>query len=54
MRIKESLSDLSLRLKWVQFDQASSKTSTGISGVKLPELEVPIFDGNIMNRAAFC
>ena len=53
MRIKESLSDLSLRLKWLQFDQASSVTSTGILGVKLPKLEVLTFDGNVMNWASF-
>ena len=53
MTIKESLSDLSLILKRLQFDQASSVTSTGISGVKLSKLEVPTFDGNIMNWIAF-
>ena len=53
MTIEESLSNLSLRLKRLQFDQASSVTSTGISGVKLPKLEVPTFDRNIMNWAAF-
>ena len=55
MRIKESQSNLSLRLKRLQFDQASDMTitSTSISGVKLPKLEVPTFDGNIMNWAAF-
>ena len=53
MRIKESLSDLSLRLKRLQFDQASSVTLTVISGVKLPRLEIPTFDKNIMNWGAF-
>ena len=37
----------------MQFDQALSTTSTTVSGVKLPKLEVPTFDGNIMNWAAF-
>ena len=37
-RIKESLSELSLRLKWLQFDHASGITSPSVSGVKLPKL----------------
>ena len=53
MTIKESLSDLSLRLKRLQFDQASSITSTSILRVKRPKLEVPTFDRNIMNWATF-
>ena len=53
LRIKESLSDLGLRLKRLQFDQASGTPSAGVSGIKLPKLEVPTFDGNIMNWAAF-
>ena len=48
-----SLPDLNLRLKLLEFDQASSVTSTGISGVKLLKLEVLMFEGNIMNWAAF-
>ena len=51
--IRNALSDSSLRLKRIQFDQASSATSSTISGVKLPKLEVPTFDGNLMNWAAF-
>ena len=52
MRIMESLSDLSLRLKRLEFDQASGLTSASVSGGKLPKLEVPTFDRNIMNWAA--
>ena len=36
----------------MQLDQASSMNSTSVSGVKLPKLKVPTFDGNIMNWAA--
>ena len=53
MRIKDFLSNLSLRMKWLQFDQASGITSASISGVKLPKLEVPTFDGITMNWATF-
>ena len=51
--IKESLSDLSLRLKRMQFGRASGMTSSSISGVKLHKLEVPTFNENRMNRKAF-
>ena len=51
--IRNSLSDSSLKLKRMQFNKASSMTSTSVSGVKLPKLEVPTFDGNIMNWEAF-
>ena len=37
----------------MQFDQASGMPVTTVSGVKLPKLEVPTFDGNIMNWTAF-
>ena len=53
MRIMESLSDLSLRLKRLQFNQASSMNSASILGVKLSKLEVPTFDRDIMNWEAF-
>ena len=52
-RLKDTLSDSSLRLKRLQFDQASGTTAATVSAVKLPKLEVPTFDGNIMNWAAF-
>ena len=51
--IRNTLFNSSPRFKRMQFDQASSTTSASISGVKLPNLEVPTFDGNIMNWAAF-
>ena len=51
--IRNALSDLSLRLKRMQFDQASSTPSASVSGVKLPKLEVPTFDGIIMNWTPF-
>ena len=51
--IRNALSDLSLKLKRMQSDQASNMTSASISGVKLLKLEVPMFDGDIMNWAAF-
>ena len=52
-RIKESLFNLSLRLKWLKFDQSPGMTSASVLGVKLPKLEVPTFDWNIMNWTAF-
>ena len=52
-RLKGTLSDSSLKLKRMQFDQASGTPATAISGIKLPKLDVPTFDGNIMNWAAF-
>ena len=51
--LKGTLSDSSLKLKRMQFDQASGTPATAISGIKLPKLDVPTFDGNIMNWAAF-
>ena len=53
MRIKESLSSMSFRLKRLQFDQASGISLASASGVTLPMLEVPTFGKNIMNWAAF-
>ena len=51
--IRNALSNSSLRYRRIQFDQASSATLPTISRVKFPKLEVPTFDGNLMNRAAF-
>ena len=47
--IRNALSDSSLRLKRMQFNQASSVISSTVLAVNLPKLEVPTFDGNIMN-----
>ena len=50
---RNTLSDFSLRLKRMQFNWTSSTTAASVSGVKLPKLEVPTFNGNTMNWAAF-
>ena len=51
--IRNAVSNSSLRLKRMQFNQASSMTSANVLGVKLPKLEVSKFVGSLMNRAAF-
>ena len=51
--IRNALSDSSLKLERMQFNQTSNMTSTSFSGVKLPKLEVSTFHGNITNWAAF-
>ena len=51
--IRNALSDSSLRRKEMRFDQASSTTFANALGVKLPKLEVPTFNGSIMNWTAF-
>ena len=51
--VRNVFAHLSLRLKRLQFDKASSMTSASVSGVELLKLEFSAFDENIMILAAF-
>ena len=52
--LNKNLFDLGLRIKRLLSDAASEKETSKVhSGVKLPKIEVPTFDGNILNWGHF-
>ena len=50
--LSKALFDLGVHVKPPLNNHAAGKTSGVVSGVKLPKIEVPTFDGNILNGAS--
>ena len=52
-KVEKGIFDLSLDIRKLLRSQSSVSSSTSNKGVRLPKLEVPTFDGNILNWCTF-